>query len=163
MNTVRDDLNLSRRDCLRLGFGAALAGITNSPILAVENAGPKPQPESKSVAAVVTIYFRNSHADVILTKILKGWKHDGGPGPALKLASVYIDQPDGSEFGRELCRKHGVPIFDSIEKAVTVGGKSIPVDGVLRTRPKTTPCFLGEGESCSSTEGRSRGGSVESF
>ena len=33
----------------------------------------------------------------------------------------------------------------------------------LRTRPKTTPCFLGEGESCSSTEGRSRGGSVESF
>ncbi|MFM9963685.1 MAG: hypothetical protein ACKV2Q_20955, partial [Planctomycetaceae bacterium] len=129
MNTIRDDLTLSRRDCLRLGFGAALAGITNAPILAHQDT--KAQPESKSVAAVVTIYFRNSHADVLLTKILEGWKHDGGPGPALKLASVYIDQPNGSEFGRELCRKHGVPIFDTIEQAVTIGGKSIPVDGVL--------------------------------
>ncbi len=131
MNKVSDELNLSRRDCLRLGLGAALTGIFNASILAVENEGPKPQPKPKSVAAVVTIYHHNSHADVLLTKILEGWKHDGGPGPALKLASVYIDQPKASEFGRELCRKHGVPIFDTIEQAVTNGGKSIPVDGVL--------------------------------
>lgn len=127
----RDEFRLSRRECLRLGCGAALAGVANSPLLALGNETPKQQPAPKSVAAVVTIYTHNSHADVILTKILEGWEHDGGPGPALKLAAVYIDQLEVSEFGRELCNKHRVPIFDTIEKAVTVGGKSIPVDGVL--------------------------------
>ncbi len=118
---------VSRRDCLRLGLGAALAGLSGWPASAEEIASTKP----KSVAAVVTVYFRNSHADVLLTKILEGWQHDGGPGPALKLASIYIDQPEGSEFGLEILKKHGIPVFDSIEKAVTVGGKTIPVDGVL--------------------------------
>lgn len=127
MNHSSNNWTGSRRDCLRLGMGAALAGMSGWPVVAQDGASVK----RKSVAAVVTVYSRNSHADVLLTKILEGWQHDGGPGPALKLASIYIDQPDSSEFGRKLCEKHGVPIFDSIEKAVTVGGKSIPVDGVL--------------------------------
>ena len=86
---------------------------------------------SKSVAAVITVYFQNSHADVLLTKIMEGWKHDGGPGPDLRLASIYIDQPEGSEFGLEILERNKIPRFDSIAQAVTAGGDSIPVDGVI--------------------------------
>ena len=117
----------NRRDVLRYGAAAVAGGLgpAGRPLLA--ESPPKPRP----VAAVVTIYTRNSHADVILTKILEGWKHDGGAGPALKLAALYVDQfPDG-DMARAMCKKHGVPLFDSIEQAVTAGGTSIPVDGVL--------------------------------
>jgi hypothetical protein len=133
--------NLSRRDCLRLGaatalsFGAVSSGAVDSlfdgasQTHAADTPGREITPQS--VAAVVTVYYRNSHADVILGKIMDGWEQDGGPGPALKLAAVYIDQFPDSDVGRDTCNKHGVPIFDSIEKAITVGGDRIPVDGVL--------------------------------
>ena len=123
--------HLSRRDYLRLAAGSLVTGVNLPGWQPQDQARVTTGNKPRSVAAVVTIYRHNSHADVILTKILEGWKHDGGPGPALKLASIYIDQPEGSQLGLELCRKHNVPVFETIEKAVTVGGSSIPVDGVL--------------------------------
>lgn len=85
----------------------------------------------KSVAAVVTHYRPNSHADVLLGKILEGWKQDGGRGPALKLASLYVDQFPDNDLARPMAAKYDVPIFNSIEQAVTLGSDEIPVDGVI--------------------------------
>lgn len=123
---------LSRRDCLKVAAGAAISQSAASffePQAA--HAAAKAKVEPKSLAAVVTIYTPGSHSDVILGKILEGWEQQGGPGPALTLASMYVDQFPSRDLAREMSRKHNVPIFDSIEEAVTVGGNGIPVDGVL--------------------------------
>lgn len=117
----------SRRDVLKLASGIA-AGHMLRPASLLEAAEPV---APKLVAGIATVYHHNSHADVIFGKILEGWKQDGGPGPALKLASMYIDQFPDRDIARKMSKKHGVPIFDSIEKAITVGGARIPVDGVL--------------------------------
>lgn len=114
---------LPRRDFLA---GSALFSIAGTAFAA---AVPKPAP--KSVAAVVTAYEKGLHADVLIGKILEGWNQDGGPGPALKLASIYVEQFTKKDLSRGLAKKYKFPIFDTIEKAVTVGGKSIPVDGVI--------------------------------
>jgi hypothetical protein len=87
--------------------------------------------EPKTVAALVTEYRRWAHADVILTKLLKGYNHDGGPGPGLKLASLYVDQFPEGDLSRGLAKQHGFRIYDRPEDALTLGGPRVAVDGVL--------------------------------
>ena len=87
--------------------------------------------KTKSVAAILTAYESGLHADVLIGKILEGWKQDGGPGPQLKLAAMYVEQFTDRDLARTMAKKHNVPIFDSIEQAVTVGSEGVPVDGVI--------------------------------
>ncbi len=85
----------------------------------------------KRVAAIVTIYIKNSHTDVLIGKILEGWEQTGGPGPDLEVASMYVDQfPDG-DMARDMSAKHGFPIYDSIEQAITLGRDRVSVDGII--------------------------------
>jgi hypothetical protein len=89
------------------------------------------QSSPKRVAGVVTIYRRNSHADVLLSKILQGWKEDGGPGPNLKLVSLYVDQFPDDDLSVELAKKHGFRLCKSIPEALTLGTDQLAVDGVM--------------------------------
>jgi len=84
------------------------------------------------VAALVTEYFRGSHADVLVTKILEGYDLYGERTNArISLASMYQEQADEEDIGVGLAQKHGVPMFESIGEALAVGGTGINVDGVL--------------------------------
>ncbi len=122
---------LTRRDCLN-GISASLltmasCGSLTSALHAAETQKVRP----RNVAAVATVYFKNSHADVLLGKILEGWEQQGGTGPALNLTAVYIEQFPEGEIGRELCRKHGVKICETISEALTLGQDQLAVDGVI--------------------------------
>lgn len=88
-------------------------------------------PPAKTVACVVTEYRENSHADVIVGKILEGYDQKGGPGPGLRAASLFTDQVPASDLSRALAEKHKVPIVESIERAITLGTDGVAVDGVL--------------------------------
>ncbi len=83
------------------------------------------------VAAIVTTYGPDTHADAIVTKILEGYAHDGGPGPGLKLTSIYIDQQHPKDMSQDLAAKHGFRIAKSIDEALTLGTGRLAVSGVL--------------------------------
>lgn len=92
----------------------------------------------KRVAAIVTEYVHNSHADVLASRMIHSHSMDGkgawppGQGwPQLKLASVYVDQKPERDTSERLAKEHGFLLASSIEQALTLGGNSLAVDGVL--------------------------------
>lgn len=87
--------------------------------------------EPKRVAAIITEYRRHSHADLIVGKILEGYHHDRQSFPNLRLVSMFVDQFPERDTSRALAKQHNVPIYDTIEAAVTLGRREIAVDGVL--------------------------------
>jgi hypothetical protein len=86
----------------------------------------------KKIAAIVTTYHPYSHADVIVTKFMKGIPTDEGlRQPRVALASLYLDQIDARDIGQSLAWRHHVPVYPSVRAALTLGGKELAVDGVL--------------------------------
>ncbi len=99
------------------------------------SAGRKPR-----VAALCSVYFAGSHADVILSRLLDGYTFDGALHESrIELASVYLEQLGSSDYepisradvGVNTLHAHGVPLFGSVGEALALGGDGVQVDGVL--------------------------------
>ena len=88
--------------------------------------------QSFRVAAVVTTFFPNSHADVLVSKFLRGFPTDEGLiTPRTQIASLYIDQIHSRDIGLQLADQFDVPVYESIRSALTLGGSELAVDAVL--------------------------------
>ena len=73
----------------RIFFSVFLLLAVCLPSFAKESAPQKPL----KIAAVVTAYYHNSHADVIVSRLLETDTLDGKGKPfALKLVGLYTDQ-----------------------------------------------------------------------
>ena len=85
----------------------------------------------KKIVAIVTEYRPGSHADVVLTKFLKGFPTDEGFfEPRVELAGLYLDQVPANDIGYALAEEHGVTIYDTIAQALTLGGNTYGNDPV---------------------------------
>jgi len=86
----------------------------------------------KRIAAIITEYRPDSHAEVLVTKFLKGFPTDKGFfAPRVDVASFYIDQIADEDIGLQRAAEHGVPVYSSVVKALTLGTEDLAVDGVL--------------------------------
>jgi hypothetical protein len=119
------------RFCCRLLLAGLVLCVTSSVRGTDVHTTPAPGHVPK-VAAIVTAYYHNSHADVIVSRLLQTMTlDDKGERPGLELVSLYVDQPEISSVGLEIARAHHIPIYKTPAQALTLGGKSLAVDGVL--------------------------------
>jgi hypothetical protein len=88
--------------------------------------------QTKKVAAIVTVYHHNSHADVIVSRLLRtDTLDDKGKQSPLKLVSLYVDQFPKNDLSRSFAAAHGFRMSGTIEDALTLGTGRLAVDGVL--------------------------------
>jgi hypothetical protein len=113
-----------------LHSSAAITGLS----LLGEGRALRSQPAAaiKNIAAVVTEFRTNSHAEVIVGRWLEGFELDGSKErPRSKLVALYTDQVPKNDISRALAKKHDVPIYSTIRETLTRGGDKLAVDGVL--------------------------------
>ena len=112
-----------------------IAGISGLAILGSRVIAAIPQPAQKRprIACLVTYWgATRSHADWIVTKLIDGYWWQGAHTPSrVDVVSVYIHQLQESALGQKICKSKGIPIFESVGEAVTLGGKELAVDGVV--------------------------------
>jgi hypothetical protein len=103
--------------------------VVIAPVRAAQFTNP---PSAKNVAAIVTVYRHNSHADVIVSRLLQTDTLDGkGSESPLKLVSLYTDQRAAGDLSRLLAASHRFRLSETIEESLTLGTGRLAVDGVL--------------------------------
>lgn len=86
----------------------------------------------KRVSAIVTEYRHNSHADVLVSRLLLTDTLDGkGQEYSLRLASLFTDQRPANDISRLLAASHRFSVYDNVHDALTLGTDKLSVDGVL--------------------------------
>ena len=85
------------------------------------------------IAAVVTEYRQNSHAQHIVDRFLWGYGwNNRHHRPPTDPVSLYVDQLPDSDLSRNRAQQFpGLTIYPTIAEALTLGGEKLAVDGVL--------------------------------
>lgn len=84
------------------------------------------------VAAITTVWRKDSHADVIIPKMLAGYDLDGTvTRPGVTIASLYVEQFPDNDLSRGWADRFGVPLFPAVGDALTLGTGDLAVDAVL--------------------------------
>ncbi|SVB47832.1 uncharacterized protein METZ01_LOCUS200686, partial [marine metagenome] len=86
-----------------------------------------------AIAAICTVYHKYSHSQHFVDRFLEGYGWGGRHHhPPMDLISMYVDQTPEGDFSRD--REERFPhltIYPSIAEALTLGGDTLAVDGIL--------------------------------
>ncbi|MCX7394525.1 MAG: hypothetical protein NTW75_10415 [Planctomycetales bacterium] len=117
----------------RRNFLASTAGLIASTVLPnFINAAPALPEVKKKIAFLGTVAFQHSHSQHFLDRLTVGYTWRGAwQSPRLDVASVYLDQFPENDLGRQRIEKYRLRQFGSIREALTLGGESLAVDGVV--------------------------------
>ena len=114
-------MKISRRTLL-LGMGAAPL------VLRAQRRPARPK-----LAAICTTYFKYSHAQHIVDRFLEGYGWNGTHHhPDMDLVSIYIDQIGNDDVSKTRLREFPtMKLYPTIAEALTLGGRTLGVDGVV--------------------------------
>ena len=86
----------------------------------------------KKVAFIGTEVRTHSHAQHFLDRMTLGYTWGGRwVAPRVEVASVYIDQTPEHDLSKGRIARHGLKQFPTVEEALTLGGATLAVDGVV--------------------------------
>ncbi|MEW6751967.1 MAG: hypothetical protein AB1505_13465 [Candidatus Latescibacterota bacterium] len=85
------------------------------------------------IAAIATTYHKYSHAQHIVDRFLEGYGWNGRHHrPPMDLVSLYVDQVEANDLSRDRERRFPeLRIYPTIADALTLGGSTLAVDGVV--------------------------------
>jgi hypothetical protein len=115
----------------RRNFAKSMAGALAIPALG-RFARAQSASDKKKIAFIGTDVYEHSHAQHFLDRFSIGYAMGGKwREPQAELASVYIDQFNDRDVGRQRIAKYGLHQAESIADALTLGGSKLAVDGVV--------------------------------
>ena len=93
---------------------------------------PAQQTTRPKIAAIFTELRHRSHAynflvNLMGTYLFRGQRVD----PGVEVVSFYADQFPTGDMAREASKRFSIPLFNTIDEALCLGGKSLAVDAVL--------------------------------
>ncbi|MCA9058013.1 MAG: hypothetical protein KDA85_05920 [Planctomycetaceae bacterium] len=110
---------------------AALTALPGS-FLTAAGASSQQSTNRPRIAFIGTWVRRHSHAQHFLDRLTLGYSWQGQwQYPRVDVASVYIDQFPAEDLAHERIARHQLAQFDSVRGALTLGGDSLAVDGIV--------------------------------
>jgi hypothetical protein len=84
----------------------------------------------KNIATIITEYRWNSHADLIVGRLLAGYEYNGRRRePAVQVASMYADQEPADDMSRQMARRYGFRIAPTVHDALTADTEGVVLVG----------------------------------
>jgi len=115
--------NLSRRTFLASSLAAS--ALLCTPLRAAES-------RRKKIALLGTADYKHSHTQHFVDRFLQGYTWAGGwHQPEVDLVALYIDQFPENDLARATAKRHGLPLYPTVEEALTLGGSKLAVDGIV--------------------------------